>query len=213
MTLNEILDKHGADKHDGAHGYARYYSALFEPWRNEPITLLEIGVWHGASIQAWLEYFPNAFICGLDNDGNCWKSDNPRYHWYYCDQCNEAALCSVRDSLERLDVVIDDGCHLPHAQAKSFEFLWPKLAPGGLYIIEDLHPWFDPKQNACWHDGASEFLWRLATAVNWTGCRYLGRPFADEAPSSYDQDFETIFIAKGLLVIRKAGLHFSQAGE
>ena len=212
-SLNTIFVRHGADKQEAAHGYAKHYEPLFEPWRKEPIVLLEIGVWRGASMASWLEYFEDARVIGLDCDSGCWKTDNPRYTWFFGDQCNESFLFDVCETLPRLDVVIDDGCHQPHAQAKSFQCLWPKLSPGGIYCIEDIHPWFDPKHNAVYHDGAQHLLWHLANSVNWSGCRYPGRPFEDEAPTGYDQGFESIFMAKGLLIIRKAGLHFSQTRE
>ncbi len=78
-SLNTIFVRHGADKQEAQHGYSKHYEPLLEPWRKQPIVLLEIGVWHGASIASWLEYFENAEIIGIDNDGACWKSENPRY--------------------------------------------------------------------------------------------------------------------------------------
>ena len=35
-------------------------------------------------------------------------------------------------------MIIDDGSHLPSHQLLSLETLWPALAPGGLYIVEDV---------------------------------------------------------------------------
>ena len=35
-------------------------------------------------------------------------------------------------------MIIDDGSHLPSHQLLSLETLWPSLAPGGLYIVEDV---------------------------------------------------------------------------
>ena len=37
-----------------------------------------------------------------------------------------------------MTVIIDDGSHLPSHQLLSLETLWPALAPGGLYIVEDV---------------------------------------------------------------------------
>lgn len=37
------------------------------------------------------------------------------------------------------DVIIDDGSHKNRAIMGAFERLWPTIAPGGLYFIEDLH--------------------------------------------------------------------------
>ena len=43
------------------------------------------------------------------------------------------------------DVVIDDGSHLPSDQIASIEFLWPHVATGGCYIVEDLHSNYWPE--------------------------------------------------------------------
>ena len=42
---------------------------------------------------------------------------------------------------EPLDLVIDDASHLYGPTMASFEVLFPRLRPGGLYVIED---WFPP---------------------------------------------------------------------
>ena len=54
----------------------------------------------------------------------------------------------------KLDLVVDDASHLYELTKASFVYLFPKLNPGGLYIIEDWawslkpnaqnnkHPWF-----------------------------------------------------------------------
>ncbi len=42
------------------------------------------------------------------------------------------------------DVVIDDGSHQSADIISSFETLFPTLAEGGLYVIEDLHCSYNP---------------------------------------------------------------------
>ena len=37
-----------------------------------------------------------------------------------------------------MDVIIDDGSHVGRMQLEAFRSLWPHLAPGGVYIVEDL---------------------------------------------------------------------------
>ena len=36
------------------------------------------------------------------------------------------------------DVIIDDGSHKLHHQTEAFKLLFPRLNPGGVYIIEDI---------------------------------------------------------------------------
>ena len=65
-TLDEIACRHGADKSSEQHGFTAVYERLFEPRRDEALTLLEIGVFEGASLGMWREYFPSARIFAID---------------------------------------------------------------------------------------------------------------------------------------------------
>jgi len=67
---------------------------------------------------------------------------------YGVDQADGERLSEVVAEVmegEPLDLVIDDASHDYHATVASFEVLFPKLRPGGLYLIED---W-------CWPERAS----------------------------------------------------------
>ena len=59
---------------------------------------------------------------------------------YGIDQADTATLESLlRDDHdgEPLDLIVDDASHLYRETRTSFEFLFPRLRPGGVYIIED----------------------------------------------------------------------------
>jgi hypothetical protein len=43
-----------------------------------------------------------------------------------------------------VDVVLDDGSHIATHQRASFDVLFPLLAEGGLYMIEDVHTAYWP---------------------------------------------------------------------
>lgn len=59
---------------------------------------------------------------------------------YGIDQGDRAAVRAIVDrefGTEPLDIVIDDASHLFGPTLASFELLFPRLRPGGLYVIED----------------------------------------------------------------------------
>lgn len=59
---------------------------------------------------------------------------------YGVDQSDRAALAGIADEVfggEPLDVVFDDASHLYGPTKASFEVLFPRLRPGGVYVIED----------------------------------------------------------------------------
>lgn len=142
-----------------AHGYTRVYQSLLEPYRETPLCLAEIGLVHGrtqaegaekvtqrgcASLRMWADYLPLARIHGLDIvDFTTFTSE--RVVVTQGDQGNRADLARfVRSAAEPFDIVVDDGSHASHHQQISLGALFPALAEGGLYIIEDLH--FQPEE-------------------------------------------------------------------
>ncbi|MGQ0830587.1 MAG: class I SAM-dependent methyltransferase [Microthrixaceae bacterium] len=59
---------------------------------------------------------------------------------YGIDQSDRRAVAAVVDAVlgsEAIDLVIDDASHEYHATRASFEELFPRLRPGGLFVIED----------------------------------------------------------------------------
>ena len=63
--LTQLALKYGTDK--ASHRFTRHYNMLFCKGRNDVRRVLEVGVFGGASIKMWHEYFPNATIFGVDN--------------------------------------------------------------------------------------------------------------------------------------------------
>lgn len=201
MSLDEIFIKYGADKSSRGHGYAEIYESTFYMMRDRPITLLEIGVFQGASIASWLEYFPKATIVGIDCDPQVPSRD--RYHFVQGRQESPELLARVVRDFPLLDIVIDDGSHMPVHQAASFHALWPYIAKGRYYFIEDIHPWFDERHNDIYHYGSKELLWEIANGINWSGRNYCGRPFPDDPVKEQDKAFHSMFMTRGLLGMRK----------
>jgi predicted O-methyltransferase YrrM len=64
-----------------------------------------------------------------------------RVHTYYgVDQADRTRLTEILDDEfgdEPIDLVIDDASHLLEPTRASFEVLFPRLRPGGLFVIED----------------------------------------------------------------------------
>jgi predicted O-methyltransferase YrrM len=62
-----------------------------------------------------------------------------RFVHFSTSQCDREILTRiVRDELvDELDLVVDDASHTYEQTKASFEFLFPLLRPGGIYVIED----------------------------------------------------------------------------
>lgn len=130
--------RHDTDK-GTRHTYLDVYDQLLAHLRDKEIALLEVGVLGGGSLRLWREAFPRARVYGIDND--------VRRRWGVVEGCTvleidacdrQAADAHFEDG--SLDVVIDDGSHEIEEQLLTFGWYYPKLKPGGLYVVEDLGP-------------------------------------------------------------------------
>ena len=138
LSLDAIGLRFGTDKSSRHHDYLNFYEQVFARRRQEPLTLLEIGVFNGASVRAWRDYFPNARIVGADIEpmARRWRGD--RIEIEYMDQSNLEDLTRVAVKHGPFDIVIEDGSHLWEHQITTLKALYPFVRPGGLYVVEDL---------------------------------------------------------------------------
>lgn len=135
MKLDELAIAFGTDKSSRVHDFVKHYEVYFELLRELPIKILEIGVQSGASLRMWKQYFPNAQIYGID--------------FYNLEPMNEDKIkifkgeSSDTKVLEEallhgpFDIIIDDASHQNEPTLKCFEYLFPRMKPGGVYVIED----------------------------------------------------------------------------
>lgn len=154
--LTELAVRFGSDKW-GSHWYTPHYERYFDPFRDERISLLEIGVGGyrdpgkgGASLRMWKHYFRRGMIHGLDIYDKS-GIDGPRLRTHRGDQGDPAYLSGLADEIGPLDIVIDDGSHLNEHVVTSFRALFPHVRPGGLYVIEDVLTAYWPGWGG--HDG------------------------------------------------------------
>lgn len=163
-TLDEIALDFGTDKSSLHHNYTKAYAFYFDRLRFEKLNILEIGLGGGGSVKTWKEYFANAKIVGVDILDERYLEEE-RIHILQGDQSDFNFLAKVNSLHGPFDIIIDDGSHLNKDMKNSFEFLFPLLKPGGLYITEDLH--------ACYTDTDApvfiDLIKRLVDHVNSSG--------------------------------------------
>ena len=125
--------------------YLSIYEELFSPFRHKTGALLEIGVQNGGSLDTWSEYFA-AFtkIIGCDIDPRCGELTyhDPRITVVVGNATDPNVVKELLHYSDKFTLVIDDGSHLPFDVIRSFLLLFPSLAPGGLYVIEDTHVFY-----------------------------------------------------------------------
>ena len=115
------------------------YDRYFAPFEDKPVRVLEIGVQGGDSLRMWREFFGrDAVIFGVDIDPRCASLDGDFGQVRIGSQADASFLQAVVEEMGGVDIVIDDGSHqMEHIKA-SFIALFPLLADGGIYLVEDL---------------------------------------------------------------------------
>lgn len=133
------------DHNDGhlIHKWLHYfpvYERYLEPFRGRRVTMLEIGVSHGGSLQMWRDYLGRrSTIVGIDIDPRVRELAEPGIEIHVGDQSDGEFLGSLSERYGGFDIVLDDGGHFPGHQIASITHLWPSLRVGGVYLVEDLH--------------------------------------------------------------------------
>src|SRR5258708_2927166 len=96
------------------------------------VRVCEIGILNGESLRMWQSLFPLAEITGVDINASSVfpggvkkiiaSQDDPRLA-----------------ELGPFDLIVDDASHDGKLTGRTFEIMWPRVNPGGFYVVED---WF-----------------------------------------------------------------------
>ena len=141
-TLLDLYKAHEGKVSDKWALYLREYDRLFAPYREQAISMLEIGIQNGGSLEIWNQYFPNAqkFV-GCDINPECAKLTyaDPRIAVIVGDATALETQVQVLAQSANFDLIIDDGSHTSSDIVKAFARYFPALKSGGLFVAEDLH--------------------------------------------------------------------------
>ncbi len=120
--------------------YFDIYDRHFSRFRNKEVVLLEIGVSQGGSLQMWKEYFGDkAKIYGIDINPKCKKLEEKNIEILIGSQSDKEFLRTVKKSIPKIDILIDDGGHTMRQQIVSYKELFEHIKNDGIYLCEDLH--------------------------------------------------------------------------
>jgi hypothetical protein len=123
--------------------YFDVYERHLEKFKGKNITIVEIGIQHGGSLDMWSKYLgPDSKIIGIDVDPTCLnlKYDNPNIKIIIGDQASPEFWDSILPEIGQIDVLIDDGGHTMKQQTLTFEKTFPHInLNGGVFVCEDCH--------------------------------------------------------------------------
>jgi glycosyltransferase involved in cell wall biosynthesis len=171
-SLRDLFAAHTGKVSDKWDIYISEYDRLFQPYRDQPVQLLEIGIQNGGSLEVWNKYFAKAKrIVGSDIDSACEQLtfDDPKIAVVVADANTDDAEKRILSESTTFDLIIDDGSHRSGDIVRSFARYFKHLADGGLYIAEDLHCsyWQDFEGGIFQPYSSIAFFKRLADTVNY----------------------------------------------
>ncbi|MBC8105700.1 MAG: class I SAM-dependent methyltransferase [Anaerolineae bacterium] len=139
-ALRDIFNRHqGKLMTKWAHYFDVYHRHLAR-FRGAPCTIVEIGIYHGGSLEMWREYFgPQARIIGVDIEERARALAAPGTEIMIGDQSDPAFLKQIAERAGSIDILIDDGGHEMHQQIQTLLHLYPRISSEGVYLCEDLH--------------------------------------------------------------------------
>lgn len=144
MLKEYFLNNPGRLMHKWLH-YFEIYERHLERFRGKEVHMLEIGVFHGGSVQMWKEYLgPRAHIYGVDIMPRAKELEEDRVKIFIGDQSDPAFLASLREQIPRVDILLDDGGHTMQQQIVTFLQLFHHVKDDGVYLCEDLHTSYWP---------------------------------------------------------------------
>jgi cephalosporin hydroxylase len=157
--LTEIGIKHNTDKAD-YHRFTEFYHDYMVKYTNP--RLLEIGIYDGASLKMWEEFFGSPIIVGVDIEPKK-QYETLNIKTLVADQSKPEELLKCLEICNEYDIIVDDGGHTMQQQLVTIATLFPYLKSGGLYVLEDLHTSFIGDNYNPYRDSltAYEFLHRV----------------------------------------------------
>ena len=112
------------------------------------------------------ELFPNCNICGLDIRED--TPNSPVGNIWIGSQTDTELLDELNKEEGPFDIIIDDGSHVNEHQILTFEYLFPKLKPGGVYIVEDIHTsYWESHGGGYGTDSFVEYSKKLSDMINY----------------------------------------------
>jgi hypothetical protein len=162
--LKRYFDSHKAGK--GIVKWEHYfeiYDLHLGKFVGGEINLVEIGVFGGGSLQMWKSYFGSkCVVFGVDIRDECKAHEEDQIRILIGDQADPDFWRRFKELVPRVDIVIDDGSHVPEHQIVTLEQMLPHIRPGGVYLCEDIHGL---------HNRFTGYVYGLANRLNELNCR------------------------------------------
>ncbi len=209
-SLRDLFWAHRGLLSDKWEQYLPIYDSELRPYleRGAPVAMLEIGVQNGGSLEIWHKLLPpRSRVVGLDLDERCRALKLGDGIELYIGDATQKAFIDEALGDTRFDIVIDDGSHRAKDVIASFEILFGRLKPGGIYIVEDLHTSYWPAYGGGFRAEGSSIEWAksLVDAINADHIESTPKLRSDELARlrAFNAEIARMAFFDSLLVVQK----------
>ncbi|MCB1224377.1 MAG: class I SAM-dependent methyltransferase [Verrucomicrobiales bacterium] len=172
------------------HHYFEAYDRHLAKFRGQSPVVMEVGIYSGGSLGMWRSYFgPGCSIIGVDIEEACRVCESEGIRVLIGDQGDPEFWRGVKKDLPPVDVFIDDGGHTKTQQIVTLEQMLSQMAPGGVFICEDIHGT---------RNGFMAFVAGMAGLLNKTEKRDGG-----QVPDEVQRQIHSIHIYPYMVVVEK----------
>jgi hypothetical protein len=182
--------------------YFSIYENHFSRFRGNRPKILEVGVFHGGSLQMWKDYFGEGCqIYGIDIDPKCKSLEEEDIEIFIGSQTDRDFLREIKNKIGTVDILIDDGGHNMEQQITTYEELFSLVDENGVYLCEDLHTsyWWDYGGGLRKSDSFIEYSKNFIDYIN----SYHWRESSDVDGKPFANSVKSISYYDSILVIEK----------
>ncbi len=206
-NLKILAAIYGSDKWN-YHWYAQHYEHCLARIRRKRLNLLEIGIGGyadpkegGGSLRMWRAYLPHAHIYGIDLYDKTAHNER-RITTFAGSQIDTAFLDSVVEKIGKIDLIVDDGSHINAHVIATFRHLFPHLADGGLYMVEDIETsYWPPNGNLTDRNDPQTSMGFFKSLVDGLNHEEFRNAYE---PTYFDRNIMSIFFYHNLVIIKKS---------
>ncbi len=206
-TLNDCEDFYYNKPHRIVEKYAHYfeiYDRHFQKFRNTECVVVEVGVFRGASLQMWKDYFGSkAQIIGIDIDEVAAQYEEEQVTIEIGSQSDRKFWKVFKEKYPKVDILIDDGGHTMEQQIVTFEEMFHHLSEEGVYLCEDLHTSYWPRYGGGYKNPES-FIEYSKNFVD-----YINAWYAGGFGNKYMQSMHSLHYYDSILVVEKRKINRS----
>ncbi|MFN3867583.1 MAG: class I SAM-dependent methyltransferase [Hyphomicrobiaceae bacterium] len=183
--------------------YLPVYERHLGRFQGQRITMLEIGISQGGSLDVWERYFgPAARIVGVDIDKRCTKFARDHIHVEIGSQEDPDFLLYLVRKYGPFDFILDDGGHTMTQQITTFRTLYPHVTSPGVFMTEDTHTSYEAKFGGGLNNPDS-FMNYAKQFADWLHGWHVPE-VAKLAPSGFLQSTASVHFYDSIVVLEKA---------